>query len=163
MEKDRLEQLGLRLPANAVDFVLLTRELASLEAQIEQADADLALRREALDRLKADRDALLNFRNFYVHFAGDGTETETPKAGPRPGTKRAAILELLADGREWNTEQIHRELVLRGVHADSAYSSLLSTLSNMFSAGELTRPRQGVYALPHLDDQTILEAEAYEN
>ena len=48
------------------------------------------------------------------------------------------------------------------MHAPSAYSSLLSTLSDMYTRGEVVRPRQGVYQIKP-DDKQVLQAMAYES
>jgi hypothetical protein len=156
VEHDLLERWGLRLPATAVDFAQLTREIAQLDSQIAGLERALEERREALDALKADRNALRDFRNFYVHFSGENSGNEATHPPPRPGTKRALILDLLADGRPWPVEEIQAAFDER--KHPGTYSSLLSTLSHMYTAGEIGRERPGVYRLSPDDSEQEIPA-----
>jgi hypothetical protein len=151
----RIQEWEHRLESGKIDFGALEADLQKLDAEVERDEAVLQEARAALEALKQDRDALTGLRNFLAHASrpfGGAKVTVSGGAGITAngarGTKRDAIRALLADRHDWTTSDIHAALVARGVHAQSARASLLSTLSEMYSDGEVVRPRQGQYRLP---------------
>ena len=142
-------QAWLDKPAREVDLGALTRALEVIDGEVSASEDEIQRQRQELDRLKADRDALVGYRNFIAHFSGAEPTTPASRSPARKGTKRDAIFELLGDGAEWPTPAIRESLVSIGIMGDGDrdYHSLQVTLSRMFRQGELARPRQAVYQL----------------
>jgi hypothetical protein len=153
--------------AGPVNLRALEADIRRLTAQAAEADTDLQDRRAALMDLRADLSALRDLRNFVAH--GDGTQDPRRAASRRggragAGTKRDAILAILADGQALHTSAI-RELLLEAgeMRPDQAsYHSLQVTLSQMFRADELDRVARGVYRLAPISDEDILRTMAHE-
>jgi hypothetical protein len=162
-----------RIQDGTVDLETLHADIESLESKIAAGEAELQAMRTALDGTKADLAALWNLRNFLVHGAASvplGSAEATSGAGmrkPAPGrprgSKRDAVLSILADGQDLHTSAIRKSLVDAGeIGSDQpSYHALQVTLSQMFRAGELARPARGVYRLPSVSDDEILQSMAY--
>lgn len=152
-------QAFLATPPNAVDFAELEKTLRSLDTRLVEEERELAAKREAVERLREDRDALRGYRNFVVHFGGFRSTTPSNGSGSTPN-KRAAIRELLANGEAWTTPEIRQALIEQGAMEDSEAQAhtLQVTLSRLFRRGELDRVRQGTYKLSAPASTEVVEA-----
>jgi hypothetical protein len=162
-----------RIQDGTVDLETLRADIESLESKIAAAEAELQARHAALEETKADLVALWNLRNFLVHGAtsvplgsaeaASGASMRKPTPGRPRGSKRDAVLSILADGQALHTSAIRKFLVDAGeIGSDQpSYHALQVTLSQMFRAGELARPSRGVYQLPSVSDNEILQSMAY--
>src|SRR5438067_1605192 len=127
-------------PISEIDVAALLSDVADLERDIEREDEKLEAQRTIVAELKDDLAAIYGLRNAIVHFGARGagkmhaTVQRSVNGAPRRrGNKRAAILDLLEDGRARPTTAIRDALVARGVMDDSGndYHSLQVTLSRM--------------------------------
>lgn len=141
-----------------VDLTDLQQDLKELEDSVSRGEAELQERRAALDEAKADLDALQDLRAFLAHGAmpvplnpGVASSSASLKlsVGRRWGSKREAILSILADGQALHTTAIRKLLVdAEEIGSDQAsYHALQVTLSQLYRAEELERPARGVYAI----------------
>jgi hypothetical protein len=152
----------------------LQRDLKKLEDGVSREEGELQERRRVLDKEKADMQALQGLRNFLMHGSGTSLSlraqassgaslTLTTPGRPR-GSKRDAILSILADGQGLHTSAI-RTLLIEAGEMDSnpkSYHALQVTLSQMYRAEELERPARGVYQLASASADEVLERMAYE-
>jgi hypothetical protein len=158
MPNDRFKRY-VEKPIKDIDAAELKSDLIELDQEIGEAEAALA-------ELKDDRERISGLASVVAYLSHDDTSANGSGPGDparsRRLTKREAVLALLADDRTWSTDAIHAALVEQGVSEKSAYSSLLSTLSHMYSNRELERPRQGSYRLPSETTAEHLTREAVE-
>jgi hypothetical protein len=158
--------------ANLAD---LQQDLTELVDGVAIEEAELQERRSILEKRKADLQALQGLRNFLVHgseqtlstapaVASSGASLTLSAPGRPRGSKRDAILSILADGQELHTSAIRTTLIGAGEMApdQKSYHSLQVTLSQMFRAGEIERVARGVYRVAPPSDDEILEHMAYE-
>ena len=167
MPSSAYEKWRRALRKGDVDVRALQADVDALAVAVDGGEADLRERRAALKELRADMLALRSLRNFVVHGTPGGAAPFADEQRVRPraaGSRRDAILSILADGQPLHTSAIRHLLVEAGeMRSDqAAYHSLQVTLSQMYRADELERVARGVYRRPPVSDEEILQVMAHE-
>jgi hypothetical protein len=133
----------------SLDETRVAKELAEKEARAEELEA--RIRAEVAD-LHVLQDEIVKARtalDFKRSLAPDPDPQQD--AAPSPARGREAIRALMADMPEvtdWTTPKILAELVKRGWADPDDTKSVSLSLSRMYRAKELERPRKGHYRLP---------------
>ena len=169
MSSTAYEKWRSNIDRGSVDLKSLNADIQRLDSKITAEETSIRERRAALDEAKADLEALRSLRNFLVHAhdpanGAPAPHVASPGRGRPRGSKRDAILSMLADGQSLHTSAIRKLLVDAGEMGEDqpSYHALQVTLSQMYRAGELEREGRGVYRRRPSNDE-ILEHMAYES